>query len=77
LGIGGGGDVDVAALGVGQHEQPPLVGVLDDARERVPAVGAEALEAGELRLGRDAGGTRRVDGRRAVRRDRDGGALGR
>jgi hypothetical protein len=51
--------------------------VLDDARERVPAVGAEALEAGELRLGRDAGGTRRVDGRRAVRRDRDGGALGR
>jgi hypothetical protein len=53
------------------------VGVCDDALERVPAVGAEALEAGELRLDRDAGGSRRVDGRRAVGRNRDGGALGR
>jgi hypothetical protein len=43
----------------------------------VPAVGSETLEAGELRLDRDARGTRRVDGRRAMRRDRDGGALGR
>ena len=77
LGVGGGGDVDVPALGVGQHEQALLLGVLDDACERAPAGGAEALEAGELRLDRDAGGTRRVDGRRAVRRDRDGGALGR
>jgi hypothetical protein len=51
--------------------------VRDDAFERLPAVGAEALEAGELRLDRDAGGSRRVDGRRAVGRDRDGGALGR
>jgi hypothetical protein len=53
------------------------VGALDDARQRNPAVGAEALEAGELRLDRDAGGAGGVDGRRAMRRDRDGGALGR
>jgi hypothetical protein len=49
----------------------------DDALEREPAVGAEALEAGELRLDGDAGGRRRVDGGLAVRRDRDGSALGR
>ena len=77
LGVGGGRDVDVAALGVGEDEQALRVRVLDDALERAPAVGAEALEAGELRLDRDAGGAGRVDGRRAVRRDRDGGALGR
>jgi hypothetical protein len=53
------------------------VGVLDDGLERAPARGAEALEAGELRLDRDARGTGRVDGCRAVRRDRGGGALGR
>jgi hypothetical protein len=51
--------------------------VRDDALERAPAGGPEALEAGQLRLDRDAGGSRRIDGRRAVRRDRDGGALGR
>jgi hypothetical protein len=51
--------------------------VLDDALEGGPAMGAEALEAGELRLDRDAGGSGRVDGRRAVRRNRGGGALGR
>jgi hypothetical protein len=53
------------------------VRVRDDALECEPAWGAEALEARELRLDRDAGRARRVDGRRAVRRDRDGGALGR
>jgi hypothetical protein len=52
------------------------VRVRDDALERVPAVSAEALEARELRLDRNAGRARRVDGRLAVRRDRDGGALG-
>jgi len=51
--------------------------VLDHPLERAPAGSAEALEAGELRLDRDAGRTGRVDGGRAVRRDRDGGALGR
>jgi hypothetical protein len=39
-------------------------------------VDAEALEAGELGLDGDAGRARGVDGRRAVHRDRDGGALG-
>ena len=78
LGVGGGGDVDVAALGVGEHEQALRRGrARRRARSAAPAVGAEALEAGELRLDRDAGGAGRVDGRRAVRRDRDGGALGR
>jgi hypothetical protein len=53
------------------------VRALDDPLQRDPAVGAEALEAGELRLDGDAGGADRVDGRRAMCRDRDGGALGR
>jgi hypothetical protein len=53
------------------------VRVRDDALERAPAVGAEALEARELRLDRDAGRAGRVDGCLAVRRDRDGGALAR
>jgi hypothetical protein len=51
--------------------------VFDDAFERLPAVGAEALEAGQLGLDGDAGRSGRIDGRRAVRRDRGGGALGR
>jgi hypothetical protein len=45
--------------------------------QNAPAVGAETLEAGELRLDRDAGGAGGVDGRRKAGRDRDGGALGR
>jgi hypothetical protein len=53
------------------------VDVLDDELEGTPAGGAEALEAGELRLDRDARRAGGVDGERAVRRDRDGGALGR
>jgi hypothetical protein len=51
--------------------------VLDDLPQRPPALRAEALEARELRLDRDAGRPGRVDGRRAVRRDRGGGPLGR
>jgi hypothetical protein len=51
--------------------------VLDDLLQHAPAVRAEAFEAGKLRLDRDACGARGVEGRRAVRRDRDGGALGR
>jgi hypothetical protein len=51
--------------------------VFDDELQRMPAGGAEALEARELRLDRDAGGAGGVDGRRAVRRDGGGGALGR
>jgi len=53
------------------------VRVLHDELQNAPAVGAETLEAGELRFDRDAGGAGGVDRRRAVGRDRDGGALGR
>jgi hypothetical protein len=53
------------------------VRVLDDELQDAPAVRAEALEAGELRLDRDARRAGGVEGGRAVRRDRDGGALGR
>ena len=51
--------------------------MLDQALQHAPAVRAEALEARQLRLDRDAGGAGGIDGRCAVRRDRDGGALGR
>jgi hypothetical protein len=77
LGVGLGGDVDVAALGVGEDDQALLARVVDRVLERAPAGRAEALEAGELGLDRDARGTRGVDRRRAVRGDRGGGALGR
>ena len=63
LGVGGGGDVDVAALGVGEHEQARVAGVRDGGVERGPAGGAEALEAGELRLDATHGGRGRVDER--------------
>jgi hypothetical protein len=53
------------------------VRLVDDELQRAPAVGTEALEACELWLDRDARGPRGVDGSCAVRRDRDGGALGR
>ena len=54
LGVGGGGDVDVAALAVGEDEQAGGAGVRDGRRQRLPAGRAEALEAGELRLDGDA-----------------------
>jgi hypothetical protein len=77
LRVGLRGDVDVAALGVREDEQAAVACVVDRLLQRAPAGRAEALEAGELRLDGDAGGARRVDGRRAVRGDRSGGALGR
>jgi hypothetical protein len=51
--------------------------VPDDALQRPPAVGAQALEARELRLDCDASRAGGIDGRRAMGRDRCGGALGR
>jgi hypothetical protein len=51
------------------------VGVLDDLRQRGPPRCAEALEAGELRLGRGARRPGRVDQRTAVRGDRPGRTL--
>jgi hypothetical protein len=47
---------NVAALGVGDDQQPGLAGGADDPLERRPSGRAEPLEAGELRLRRDAGG---------------------
>jgi hypothetical protein len=51
--------------------------VLDGRLQRAPPRRAEALEARELRLDRDARGPRGVDRSRAVREDGGGGALGR
>ena len=53
LAVGRGGDRNVAALAVGDHEQPGVARRRDRAL-RLPARGAEALEAGELELDRDA-----------------------
>jgi hypothetical protein len=76
LRVGLGGDADVAALGVGDDEQAGGARSAGHALERGPAGRAEALEAGDLRLDRDAGGRRRGDQRRAVRDDDLGRALG-
>ena len=75
LGVGQRRDGDVAALAVGQHEQAGLARVRAGGLEGEPAGGAEPLEAGELRLGRDAGGTGGVDQRAAVH-EHGGGRLG-
>jgi hypothetical protein len=52
------------------------VGGVADLLQGSPAGRAEALEAGELRLDRDAGGAGAVDQGAAVRRDRGRGQLG-
>jgi hypothetical protein len=54
LGIGGGGDRDVAALAVGDDQQAGLLRSGTDLGQRRPAGSAEALEAGQLRLDRYA-----------------------
>jgi len=46
------------------------LGHCDDLRQRRPAGGAEALEAGKLRLDRDAGGAGALDQVAAVRENR-------
>ena len=66
LGVALRADVDVAALGVRDDQQAGRAGVLDGRSERVPARHAEALEACDLGLDRDARGARRVDHRAAV-----------
>jgi hypothetical protein len=66
LAVGLGGDRDVAALAVGDDQQPGLAGRGADAFERRPARRAEPLEAGELRLDRDAGRPGPLDQRPAV-----------
>jgi hypothetical protein len=75
LRVGGGGDRDVAALSVGDDQQAGFPGRGTNLFEGEPAGGAEALEAGELRLDRDAGGAGAVDQVAAVLGDRDGRQL--
>ena len=75
LRVGGRGDVDVAALGVGDDEQPGRARVVDGRLQRGPAVRAEALEARELRLDGHAGRAGGVDERGAVLADGGRGAL--
>ncbi len=75
LGVGGGGDVDVAALAVGDDEQPTPPRVLGDDGEHLAAGGAEALEAGELGLDGEAGGGDGVDEGAAVAEDGAGDVL--
>ena len=50
VGIGLGGGADVAPLAIGEHEELLRPRVLDHLGECRHAVGAEGLEAGELRL---------------------------
>ena len=69
LAVGGRGDRDVAALAVGDREQPGVVRGSDAAPRRLPPRRAEALEAGELELDRDAGRPGALDQLGAVRRD--------
>jgi hypothetical protein len=55
LGVGGRSYGDVAALAVGDDQQARLLGGRADLGQGRPAGRAEALEAGQLRLDRDAG----------------------
>ena len=66
LRVGARRDRHVAALAVGQHEQPVVGRDRHDLLERVPSGRAEPLEAGELRLDRHAGGPGGDDRRAAV-----------
>ena len=63
LSVGPRGHWDVAALAVGQHEQAVVARDRHHLLQRLPAGGAEPLEAGELRLhghtGRAGGDDRR------------------
>jgi hypothetical protein len=69
LGIGGGADRDVTALAVGDHQQTGLARRLGGLSERLPARRAEALEASELELDRDASRAGALDQPPAVASD--------
>jgi hypothetical protein len=75
LGVGGGSDRNIAALAVGDDQQPGFAGGGADLFQGTPAGGSEALEAGQLRLDRDAGGAGAVDQGAAVIGDRAGRQL--
>lgn len=76
LRVGRGGDRDVATLAIGDRQQSGLLGRGADLGERRPTGRAEPLEAGELGLDRDAGGTGALDQRATVGDDRPGRTLG-
>jgi hypothetical protein len=76
LRVGGGGDGDVAALAVGDDQQAGFTSRLADLSQGGPAGRPEPLEAGELRLDRDAGRARPLDQAAAVGRDGCRGQLG-
>ncbi len=67
-------DRHVAALAVGEHEQAVVACDRGGALERVPAGGAEALEAGQLELDGHTGRSGRHDRGAAVLRHGLGGA---
>ena len=73
LGVRARGHGNVAPFAVGQHEQPVVPRDGDHLLERLPTRGAEALEAGQLRLDRHAGRARGDDRRPAVLGHRLGG----
>jgi hypothetical protein len=76
LGVGGGGDRDVAALAVGDDQQAGVAGRCADLFQGAPTGRAETLEAGELRLDRDASWAGPVDQGAAMVGDRGGRQLG-
>jgi hypothetical protein len=77
LPVGGGGNVDVAPLGVGDYEQPVFAGRLPRANQRRPPGSPQALEAGRLQLDRNAMLGHRLDYEAAVPLDGGGGSVGR
>ena len=67
LRVGPSGDVDVAALAVGDDDQPGVVAAIDRLLQRGPAGSAEPFEAGDLWLDCGAVGAGRLDRQGAVR----------
>jgi hypothetical protein len=76
LGVGGGADRDVAALAVGDDQQPGVASRPADLGQRCPPGRTEPLEAGELWLDGDAGRSGALDQRAAVRGNRRSRPLG-
>jgi hypothetical protein len=75
LGVGGGGDRHVATLAVGDDEEAGFLRRSTGRFQRLPSGCTEALEAGQLGLDGDAGGTRSLDQDPAVLGNRGGGEL--
>src|SRR5207253_3173844 len=76
LPVGLRGHGDIAPLAIGDHEQTGALGGGTDLLQRAPAGCPEALEAGQLRLDRHAGGAGGLDQPAAVLEYRRGSAVG-